>query len=119
VKELPLSRVFPENGSAPDPDLIKTYLQEGGHLSKECLLALISRAKESLAAEPNMLRIQGKVIIVGDIHGQFYDLIWMLQKTKAKLGDSCKVLFLGDYVDRGLFGIEVMAYLFALKVSYP
>ena len=58
---------------------------------------------------------------MGDIHGQFYDLVWMLQKTKARVGEkqNCKLLFLGDYVDRGLYGIEVMAYLFALKVHNP
>ena len=66
-----------------------------------------------------MLRIEGHTIIVGDIHGQFYDLVWMLRKTKDKLGDGCKLLFLGDYVDRGLYGVEVMAFLFALKLQHP
>ena len=126
-KFLSIDRVFPgdeagNRNEAPDPELIKTYLSEGGRISKECLLELITRAKLALASEPNLLRIDGEVTIVGDIHGQFYDLIWMLQKSKARaVGQDSqqKILFLGDYVDRGLYGIEVMAYLFALKIHSP
>ena len=63
-KFLSIDRVFPKdeegNRSATiDPDLIKAYLSEGGRISKECLLELISRAKVTLSSEPNLIRIDG------------------------------------------------------------
>jgi serine/threonine-protein phosphatase 2B catalytic subunit len=68
-----------------------------------------------LEKEPNLIRIAEPIVIVGDIHGQFYDLIHMLEKA----GDPADInyLFLGDYVDRGIYGIEVVLSLITLKVT--
>ena len=65
-----------------------------------------------------MVKITGKVVIVGDIHGQLYDLIAMIRKLEARREDD-KILFLGDYVDRGNYGPEVVAYLYCLKIKRP
>lgn len=35
----------------------------------------------NIEKEPNVLRMKEPVIIVGDIHGQFYDLIHMFEKV--------------------------------------
>lgn len=101
-------------------ELVKNYLFEGGKISKELLLEIMRRVRPVLSAEPNLLRVDGKVVIVGDIHGQFYDLVAMLRKLKGRNPDpNQKILFLGDYVDRGNYGPEVAAYLFCLKLKYP
>ena len=65
------------------------------------------------------MRVDGKVVICGDIHGQFYDLVAMLRKLKGRSSTPSKLLFLGDYVDRGNYGPEVALYLFCLKLKTP
>jgi len=53
--------------------------------------------------EPNLMRICEPVVIVGDVHGQFYDVCHMLEKAGSPEGIN--YLFLGDYVDRGIYGL--------------
>jgi len=67
--------------------------------------------------EPNILYLSSPFFIVGDIHGQFYDLLYLIEKY-GKF-PTTRFLFLGDYVDRGLFCIETITLLLALKCKYP
>jgi serine/threonine-protein phosphatase 2B catalytic subunit len=67
--------------------------------------------------EENIVKVPDPVVFVGDIHGQFYDLVKMLDLV-GKIGEL-NFVFLGDYVDRGMFAFEVVATLYALKLCYP
>ena len=55
-------------------------------------------------------------MIAGDIHGQYYDMINVIGKKHPK---KYSYLFLGDYVDRGIYSIECVLLLFAIKINFP
>ena len=58
------------------------------------------------------------ITVVGDIHGQFYDLLHIFEINGFPSEDNIYV-FNGDYVDRGLFGTECIVTLISLKLLYP
>ncbi|KAG5187601.1 Metallo-dependent phosphatase-like protein [Tribonema minus] len=63
----------------------------------------------------NLVELDAPVMVVGDIHGQYFDLLSILRKWRP----DHALLFLGDYVDRGAFSCEVMLQLLALKLRHP
>jgi serine/threonine protein phosphatase 1 len=51
--------------------------------------------------------------IVGDIHGEIY----LLDRLLAKIGNNNRVVFVGDYVDRGRYSADVLRRLYALNAD--
>ncbi|ELP89503.1 serine/threonine protein phosphatase 2B catalytic subunit, putative [Entamoeba invadens IP1] len=115
TRPLQKNMLFTDDGKI-NLKLLKNHFQREGKLTTECALELVQRSTKQLSAEPNMLVLEAPIYVCGDIHGQFYDLLTIFDITK---NDSCGYLFLGDYVDRGDFGCEVLFYLLALKLTYP
>lgn len=81
------------------------------------LLSILDNVKKQIIKEDNLLNITAPIYIFGDIHGQYADLLRFLEMTK--LPPKVKLLFLGDYVDRGDNSIEVLTLIFALKIKFP
>lgn len=96
--------------------MIETLLG-GEYLPESTVKKLCDLAKQIVIEEPNVLRVSSPVTVVGDIHGQLYDMFELF-----KIGGMppyVNYLFLGDYVDRGAFSVEVISLLTALKLRYP
>ena len=77
---------------------------------------VLSKIKDVLINDNSLVEITGDITIVGDLHGQLSDLIRAI--SVGGLSPSSKYVFLGDYVDRGKESLEVMTFLYALKIKY-
>ena len=74
-------------------------------------------AIDILSEQPSLLEIDSEIIIVGDLHGNLQDLIRIF--ATFGIPPTTKYLFLGDYVDRGDFSIEVISLLVSMMVMFP
>lgn len=101
------------------PNLIKLkiHLENEGRIGHKLVIKIIDMVDKILKNEPNVLSIDQPVTIVGDIHGQFYDLLTIL--SLGGHPNQSSYLFMGDFVDRGLFSFECICYLYAMKILFP
>ncbi len=80
--------------------------------------SLLEQAEEVFREEPKLIHLpnSGKAIFVGDTHG---DLEASRSIVERYLSDNQKVVFLGDYVDRGEASRENIYYLLSMKLEFP
>jgi serine/threonine-protein phosphatase 6 catalytic subunit len=100
-----------------DLDKWLEQLYEGRILAEREIRLLCEMAKEILVDEPNVKKISGPVHVIGDLHGQFHDLLNFFDKVGRI--PSKKYILLGDYVDRGYNSCETWQLLLCLKVRFP
>ena len=88
-----------------------------------CKNVSVEFLKEEMLVEIEIKEGEDDLNICGDLHGQLVDFYEILCKiglpTNEKVnGKFRKYLFLGDYVDRGMFSIETICLLFLFKILY-
>ncbi|KAJ3017559.1 serine/threonine protein phosphatase Pzh1 [Thoreauomyces humboldtii] len=117
------NRIGPKDKYDLDDIIARLLDVRNNKLSKHlCLknsevMSICYAARQVLLAQPALLDLLPPVHIVGDIHGQYSDLL--------RIFDLCghppntNYLFLGDYVDRGKQSLETILLLLCYKIKYP
>ncbi|VDO26967.1 unnamed protein product [Onchocerca flexuosa] len=82
----------------------------------EEILALVSTVSRIIMEGGMSVRVEVLIKIIRDIHGQYEDM-HKLFGVIGKVPDV-KMIFLGDYVNRGPQSIETIIYLLCLKVKF-
>ncbi|KAK2461929.1 hypothetical protein APHAL10511_006392 [Amanita phalloides] len=106
-------------------DMIQRLLDVGytGKVSKSLCLknteitAICLAARDVFLSQPTLVELSPPVKIVGDVHGQYSDLIRLFEM--CGFPPSANYLFLGDYVDRGKQSLETILLLLCYKIKYP
>uniref|UniRef100_A0AC35FQS3 Serine/threonine-protein phosphatase n=1 Tax=Panagrolaimus sp. PS1159 TaxID=55785 RepID=A0AC35FQS3_9BILA len=81
------------------------------------LQKLLEAATKVFESEPSLLECPVPSTVYGDIHGQYSDLHRWFNLNGWP--HQTRSVFLGDFVDRGSHGVEVVALLSCLKIVYP
>ncbi|KAF3909224.1 hypothetical protein ABW20_dc0103377 [Dactylellina cionopaga] len=109
-----------------DLDEMITRLLDAGYAGKVtktvCLknaeiTAICSAVRQVFLSQPSLIELKAPVKIVGDVHGQYTDLLRMFEM--CGFPPSANFLFLGDYVDRGKQSLETILLLLCYKLKYP
>jgi len=115
---LKTAMLFDSATGLPNVGLLRKHLMREGKLSCGAVKLLLQRSGDMLRKLPNVARIKAPVVICGDLHGQFYDMLTIFDLA-GHPSTGTKYLFLGDYVDRGFFSSEIVLYLCALMLCHP
>ncbi|GMT17813.1 hypothetical protein PFISCL1PPCAC_9110, partial [Pristionchus fissidentatus] len=85
------------------------------------VLQVLIRIKSVLMQDKTLVTCPSPCVIVGDIHGQF-----TFSGSSIFFNDgnrpgylTQRYVFLGDYVDRGRQSLEVIVFVFVLKIKFP
>ena len=78
---------------------------------------LLDKALFTFSKNTPLISVSQPVYVVGDIHGNFHDLMKIFNMVSDPF--SHVFVFLGDYVDRGNFQLEVIITLLTLALQYP
>uniref|UniRef100_A0A5S6QR47 Serine/threonine-protein phosphatase n=1 Tax=Trichuris muris TaxID=70415 RepID=A0A5S6QR47_TRIMR len=97
--------------------LLQRKLMEKQPFTVEEIEYICMCSKKGFSAQSPLIEPQPPLNICGDLHGQFHDLLRLL--NYGGYPPKTRYLFLGDYVDRGPMSLETVTLLLLYKIRYP
>ncbi|KAG6819735.1 hypothetical protein H0H93_009126 [Arthromyces matolae] len=98
------------------------WFKDGKTLPRRYVWEIVLGAYEHFAASESMVNVELEAgvtcDVIGDVHGQFYDMLHLFSLT-GEPSEKHYLLMNGDLVDRGSWSIEVILTAFAFKWLYP
>ena len=98
-----------------DVDACIETLKSGECVTEQQLRQLCQYVSELLMEESNVQPVLSPVTIVGDLHGQFFDLLHLF--GVGGWPPETSYVFLGDFVDRGHNSVETLSLLLCLRLT--
>lgn len=140
-EEMPQPEVVEEQALAPEKELppglkypgieqidhefcsgLQAFVAGGGYWPWAEAKRLVVDVATILKKENTLERITvppgGRITVVGDVHGQLFDLVKIIELNGLP-GPDNPYIFNGDFVDRGSFSVETLLVLLAWKTCYP
>jgi serine/threonine-protein phosphatase 5 len=94
------------------------WFKSGKALARRYVWEIVLGCYDAIVKEESLVELQLEegvtCDVIGDTHGQFFDLVHLLSLTQPPSKTHC-LLFNGDFVDRGSWSVEVAITLFAYK----
>jgi len=87
------------------------------NIACEAVEKICIQTRSIFQSESALLEIDAPMKIVGDIHGQYFDLLRLFELGGFPNEADSRYIFLGDYVDRGSHSLEVILLLFCYKIK--
>jgi serine/threonine-protein phosphatase 5 len=103
-------------------DLLKMKLLEGKLPNFDQFETMVLAVTDLLKSEKSLNSIvipkDGSLVVVGDLHGQLFDYLTLMDLNGLPTTNKT-FLFNGDFVDRGHHSIEIVLFLYCLKLVFP
>ncbi len=113
---------------------LKGLFDDASNVGSKSFMKAVDRVDQILSSEKSNARMritgrlihlspEGEAIVIGDLHGDINSLYEVLKETdfveKCRNGTQVRLVFLGDYGDRGPFSPEVYYVVLSLKIMFP
>ncbi|KAL3463522.1 Metallo-dependent phosphatase-like protein [Aspergillus heterothallicus] len=81
------------------------------------IATICSEASKLFLLQPTLLELPAPITVVGDLHGQYTDLLRIFEECRYPPATS--YLFLGNYISNGKYNLETIMLLLCYKLKYP